>query len=189
MNAFTEIATSEPLELVVGDLWQWKRSDLGADYPPADYTLTYVARLEGHTIDRTLTASASGSDFLISETPTEAWADGRYQWTAFITRTSDSARVKIDQGYFIVKPDPADANADPRSHAAKTLAAIQAVIEGRATKDIASYSINGRSLSKMSIDELMTFRRTYQKMVNAEKRAEAAKNGKSSTNYRVVRFC
>ena len=28
----------EPLELVVGDFLQWKRSDLVADYPPAEYS-------------------------------------------------------------------------------------------------------------------------------------------------------
>ena len=33
--------TQEPDLLVVGDRWMWRRPDLVADYPTADYALTY----------------------------------------------------------------------------------------------------------------------------------------------------
>ena len=33
--------TQEPDLLVVGDRWVWRRPDLVADYPTADYALTY----------------------------------------------------------------------------------------------------------------------------------------------------
>ena len=37
----------EPLEIVVGDFIQWKRSDLVADYPVDEYSAEYVARITG----------------------------------------------------------------------------------------------------------------------------------------------
>ena len=37
----------EPLEIVVGDFLQWKRSDLVQDYPLASYSAQYVARITG----------------------------------------------------------------------------------------------------------------------------------------------
>ena len=47
-NAFdsSSYPTTEPAELNAGDRWAWKRSDLG-EYG-ADYTLTYVARLDSN---------------------------------------------------------------------------------------------------------------------------------------------
>ena len=55
--------TTEPLEIVVGDFIQWKRTDLGADYPNDQYTATYVARITGGGASEiTLTGTASGND-------------------------------------------------------------------------------------------------------------------------------
>ena len=39
--------TVEPEVLTIGDRWLWKRTDLGSDYPPASYALSYNARLQG----------------------------------------------------------------------------------------------------------------------------------------------
>ena len=36
--------TVEPEVLTIGDRWVWKRTDLGSDYPPSSYALTYKAR-------------------------------------------------------------------------------------------------------------------------------------------------
>jgi hypothetical protein len=69
-----------------------------------------------------------------------------------------------------VLPDPASQGAgqDPRSHARKTLDAIEAVVEGRATKDQQAYTIGGRSLQRMPIKDLMYFRGVYRAEVYAE---------------------
>ena len=37
--------TVEPTEIVVGDFIQWRRTDIGSDYPNTAYTMTYVARI------------------------------------------------------------------------------------------------------------------------------------------------
>ena len=87
--------------IVIGDFTAWKRTDLNTDYSNALYTLTYKARLEnaGSTVI-SITASASGSDYLIelSSSTTGAFTAGIYHWDAYITRDSDSARIRVDSG-------------------------------------------------------------------------------------------
>ena len=38
--------TVEPEVLTIGDRWVWKRTDLGTDYPPSSYALSYNAKLQ-----------------------------------------------------------------------------------------------------------------------------------------------
>jgi hypothetical protein len=92
--------------IVAGDLLQWKRTDLGTDYANGSYTLSYKARLEGtsagSSVVITITASASGDDYLVSvgQSTTASYAVGDYNWQAYITRNSDSERLTIDSGTF-----------------------------------------------------------------------------------------
>ena len=102
-------------------------------------------------------------------------------------RTSDSARVAISSGTFTVKPDPATAG-DVRSHAVKVLAALEALIEGRATADVSSYSIAGRSLTKLSVDELTKWRAYYRREVRRERDAANAAAGRATGRTQVVSF-
>ena len=57
---------------------------------------------------------------------------------------------------------------------------IESLLEGRADADVASYSIAGRSLTKLSIDELMTWRDRYKTEYLRELRRERALNGDGS---------
>ena len=65
---------------------------------------------------------------------------------------------------------------------------IDSILSGRADGDVASYSINGRSLTKLSIDDLMTWRDRYQALHNREVRKERALNGKGTGSTVVARF-
>jgi hypothetical protein len=62
----------------------------------------------------------------------------------------------------------ADTNSDLRTHAKKVLDSIQAVIENRATVDQSSFTIAGRSLSRMTIEELFMVRDRYRAEFNEE---------------------
>ena len=67
MNAFDSdnFATVEPEVLTIGDRWVWKRTDLGTNYPPSSYALSYQARLQGAgSTVISITASESGEDYL-----------------------------------------------------------------------------------------------------------------------------
>lgn len=169
--------TTEPEDLTAGDRWAWKRTDL-TQYG-AGYTLTYELTLNGGAAPITLTATLSGTEYLIevAAATTAGYTAGDYAWSALITRDLDSERTRESNGTLTVNPDPAVSEADPRTHARKTLDAIEAVIEKRATKDQESYSIAGRSLSRMNIADLMSFRDQYRAEVKREEDAEKIAKG------------
>nr|BAR33172.1 hypothetical protein [uncultured Mediterranean phage uvMED] len=182
--------TSEPVELQLGDFWAWKRTNLSTDYPTADYSLSYEFNLnEGATASNfTLTASEANDEYIISTSSTTSYTKGSYNWIAYITRTSDSARIKIGEGFTEIQENYATTSASVRSHAKIVLDAIEAVIENRATMDQSSMSIAGRSLSRLSIDELMTFRDRYKTEYLKEQKISRIKNKKGSGNTVKVKF-
>lgn len=186
----TNYPTQVPSELQLGDFWAWKRDDLASDYPVADYSLSYEFNLiDGSTASNfTLTATESGDEYIISTSSTTSYTVGNYNWISYITRSSDSARVKLEEGYVEIQDNYATTSASVRSHAKKVLDAIEAVIENRASMDQQSMSIAGRSLSRMSIDDLMTFRDRYKSEYLKEVKIARIKNGLGSGNTIKVAF-
>lgn len=172
--------TQEPETLAVGDRWTWRRPDLVQEYPPADYALTYEFHHDkggGHQFN--ITATETSDDYVI-EVPSATTANyhaHEYKWMAYITRTSDSERITIDSGYSRVVHDFTDTTKDVRSHAKIVLDKIEAVIEGRATRKEASYSIAGRSLSLTPVSELLQLRATYRALYKNEIYKARVKNG------------
>ena len=182
---------SEPADLVAGDRWAWKRTDLGGDYPPASYALSYSARLEGAgTTEISISASESGTEYIVevASATTAAYTAGTYHWQAYITRSSDSERITVDGGTFEVNANRDEATSDPRSHVKKTLDALEAVIESRATKDQEAYVINGRSLTRTRLPDLMMFRDKYAALYANEQKQERIDNGLASGGRVLVRF-
>ena len=183
----------EPQELVVGDYWAWKREDLTADYPTSSYSLSYRFHCDsggGGTHQFTINAvEADGVYYIeVPSTTTDDYLAHDYIWGAYITRTSDSSRTQVDNGKATLLPNLADTNADLRSYAKKVLDSVEAVIEGRATIDQSSFSIAGRSLSRMSIDELLELRRIHKVEYLQEVKELRLKNGYVSGNNIGVQF-
>lgn len=184
-------ASTEPAEIYSGSLVQWKRADLAADYPPASYDLIYKARLRGGlNPEMSVTATNSNGEFLVTLTnaATAAAVPGNYYWQAEIERKSDNARILVATGQWKLLPDLDQTGADPRSHAEIMLDKIQSLLEGRADKDVTSYSINGRSIAKMSVTDLLAWRDYYRKEANLERRKADAAAGKPSSATVKVRF-
>jgi len=183
----------EPSTLVLGDYWAWKRDDLADTYPIGSYALTYEFHEDsgGGGIHKfTLTATEANDTYYIeaASSSTTGYAVGDYIWEAYITKASDSNRVMVDSGRTTITQNLADTNADLRSHAKKVLDALEAVIENRSTMDQSSMSIAGRSLSRMSIDELMTFRDRYKAEYLKEIKLARIRNGQGTGNTPKVRF-
>ena len=183
----------EPSTLVLGDYWAWKRDDLADTYPIGSYALTYEFHNDsgGGGVNKfTLTATEANDTYYIeaASSSTTGYAIGDYIWEAYITKASDSNRVMVDSGRTTITQNLADTNADLRSHAKKVLDAIEAVIENRASMDQSSMSIAGRSLSRMSIDELMTFRDRYKAEYLKEIKLARIRNGQGTGNTPKVRF-
>ena len=194
-NAFDRenYSTKEPNTLVLGDYWSWKRDDLATDYPVGTYALTYEFHSDsggGGTKKFTLTAVEADDTYYIesASSTTTGYAVGDYVWEAYITKTSSSNRIMVDSGRTSITENLANTNADLRSHAKKVLDALEAVIENRATMDQSSMSIAGRSLSRMSVDELLTFRNRYKAEYLKEIKLARIKNKQGSGNTIKVNF-
>lgn len=192
-NAFESVnfPTQEPDKLTLGDMWSWKRVDLTSDYPTALYSLSYVLQRIG--IDNaaiSISASESDGEYIVqvASAVTATYGAGDYKWFAFITRSSDAQRVQIGTGTVEILENTASGQHDASSHAEIMVRKIEAVLENRADADVSSYSIAGRSLSKMSPQELTTWRDYYKAEVSRERRAERIANGLGVNSRVLVRF-
>ena len=152
-----DIPTREPESFSVGDYVQWTISD--SDYSASSYTLKYVFVMDGATQD--VTASDSNGAHAVAF-DSAAWTAGEYKYQAYMIDAGEN-RITYKRGYITAYPDydSQTTGYDDRSHVKKTLDAIEALLEGKASHDQMSYSIEGRSLSRMSIEELLIWRAKY----------------------------
>lgn len=187
----TNAPTTEPETVSPNDFIQWKRTDLGQDYPNSAYTATYVARITGGgNTEIQVTGTAIGADYLftISSTTSADFVVGLYHWQLEIKRNSDNNRIIIDRGYFTCVADLDVNGADPRTHAEIMVAKIESILSGKADSDVSSYSVAGRSLSKMSFRELTDARDYYRKEVQREVIAERIRKKQGTGATIKVRF-
>ena len=82
-----------------------------------------------------------------------------------------------------IQKNPKEANNKLKDHNK-----IESILEGRADSDVSSYSIQGRSLTKLGIEELMAWRDRYKSELLLEKRKERALNGRGTGAKVLVRF-
>jgi hypothetical protein len=139
----------------------------------------------------TLTATTyEVTDFRVqaAAATTAAWKAGAYHWARWVEFAG--VRQSLGSGELTVKDNPATAaqGYDGRSHARKVLGAIEAVLEGRATKDQEEYTIEGRSLKRTPIKDLLVLRDTYRTEVRTEDAAAAVAAGLPNPRRVGVRF-
>jgi hypothetical protein len=162
--------------LIAGDTLDF--TDVVPDYPAtAGWTLKYrlVPRFTTPVqAPITLTATASGADYVIAAAPTvtATWAAGAYSFFRWVEKAG--ARQTLDPaegGQLTVKADPSAVpqGTDTRTQEEIALDAIDAVLANRATVDQKSYSIAGRSLERMAVSELLELRRYYAARVQKNK--------------------
>ena len=187
----TNAPETEPTEIVAGGFYQWKRNDLGVDYPTSAYTLSYKARIAGGGFPNiSLTATASGDQYLVTITSaaSAAYQTGDYKWQSFITRNSDSAKILLAEGEWKIVSDVGSSTADFRSHAAIMVAKIESLLNGKADADVANYSIAGRSLTKLTMAELIEARDYFKSEVIQEQNLDKIKRGQKTQSTVLVRF-
>ena len=170
----------EPSEVVVGDFIQWKRSDLVTDYPTDSYTATYVARITGGgATEIQLPMSGETTHYLASvdSVTSQDFIPGHYFWQLEILKNGTTNRIVVDRGEFQAIADLDVNQADPRSHAEIMLGKIQSLLQGKADSDVSSYSIQGRSLTKLSFQELIDAEAYYEAKVRQEQLKRGITNG------------
>lgn len=170
LNAVPERATS-------GDKIPLALSGLTTLYPVSDYALqVFIKAGAAPAVTLTLSGATGTHAGILDFSSVPA---GTHAYTIKACRLSDSAFQTVESGLIVVAPDAAAQ--DTRSHAVKTLEAIESLIEGRATKDVNSYTIAGRSLTRMSADELVKWRSYYRNEVAMERRAGRPNGGRRIT--------
>ena len=182
---------TEPLKFVLGDFVQWKRSDLLTDYPLASHSAQYVSRLSGGgNTEFTVVATETDGTYLftIPSATSAGFVAGDYHWQLEIVRTSDSSRIVLERGDWSLVVDLDVNGSDPRSHAQIMIGKIESILQGKADSDVGSYSIAGRSLTKMSFGELMDARDKYKSEYAQELIRSRLEVGKPSGSTVKVRF-
>lgn len=183
--------TTEPEEIVVGDFLQWKRPDLVTDYPPASYTATYVARITGGGASEIQLVGTNSNGvylFTVTSATSSGFTAGQYHWQLEIVQNSSGNRIVVDRGYFEAIVDLDVNNADPRTHAEIMITKIESLLSGKADSDVANYSIAGRSLTKLTFQELIQARDYYKKEHRKEEIDERIRRGIATGSTIQVRF-
>jgi len=179
----TDIKAIEPTEIISGDTVEWTIAD--GDRPAPTWVLTYSLVRAG--CDKIVLTAADNGDgsHLISElaATTSNWDAGEYHWQRHFT--SGAVRETRGSGWILVKADYASTTADPRSHVKRTLDALEAVRENKASGDQLSMSIQGRSVSRMNWDEINSAYDHFKRLFDAEVSAEKSKRGIPDKSSRI----
>lgn len=169
--------TGEPARLVAGDSWRWRIADL-ASYPQSEsWSLKYqLLGASARLIEPTFQTSGDDVNHWLVSVATSVTDDvtaGRYELVKYVVGSGAYAGRQETLKTFVVEvlPDPrTSADGDRQTHAEKTLAVIEAAIEGRLSKDLESYSVRGRQITKIPIRDLFRLRAQYAAIVRAERR-------------------
>lgn len=180
------IPTIEPTSFTVGDTVKWTKTL--SNYPASDgWVLSYAFVNSSATFgESTSTADGDSHAIVITATDSADLTAGVYTWQSYVTYSGE--RYQVGAGTVTVKANFADGAADVRSHAKKVLDAIESVIEGRASEDASSLSIAGRSITKMTLDELVAARSRYRVEYANEIKAERIDAGLGHSGRVRIRF-
>ena len=168
-----DIPVNEPLSIRSGNTVKWRKSL--SDYPANDgWALTYTLTLQSDFSKRLQVAAVvDGADFVTTLTAVQTAAMPAGTYNLFGSVSKSGERYDVFAGTIEIKPDLASLlTGDHRSDIKRKLDAIEAAIEGKATVDQLSLSINGRSITRYSLAEMLTLRdrlkADYQKELQAE---------------------
>uniref|UniRef100_A0A6M3J2Y0 Uncharacterized protein n=1 Tax=viral metagenome TaxID=1070528 RepID=A0A6M3J2Y0_9ZZZZ len=117
--------------------------------------------------------SAWGSEahqFSATASETSSWSAGEYLYSIRAERGDDAKTISA--GSVRVLPDMASTEAiDARSHVKRTLDALEAAIEKRATRDQQSYEVEGKRIDRTPINDLLALQRKYTRLYRQEQEA------------------
>lgn len=126
-----------------------------------------------------LTIPVSSEDEVkITSAQSATLSPGRYAGAVIATKTDE--RQTLERFEFDVTPDPAAQTVatDIRSQARRTLDAINAAIEKRATKAQDELAINGQRIKNTAFTELLVLRDRYTAIVRGEEQGASFGRGR-----------
>lgn len=155
------------------------------DYPASEgWALKYklAPRAGGSIIN--ITATADGDDHLVQITAatTATWAAGWYTFEAYVEKGAEV--YSLERGPVQIVAALA-AGQDTRLHVEKVIDAIEAVIENRASLDQEEVSVNGRSLKRTPVEQLIVLRSKYRNELQSMQAADKLANGITGGGRRI----
>ena len=190
-NIFTEIPEKEPISFYKGETVVWKRTDIGADYAPSSHSMVWEASLQTNGSTRfsaTVTESGTEYTFTLDNSATSGYTAGDYVWFLKVLQTSDSETLIIDSGKITVKDNFFATTGDTRSHAKIMVDKLESLLVGKADADVSSYAIAGRSLNKLTVEEMLKWRDYYKAEYQREIQEFRIGNNEGSGSVVKVRF-
>lgn len=133
-----------------------------AGYAASDgWTLHYrlIPRTSGSAIDITSAQDEDDPDahrVEVAAATTADWAAGICNWASWVTKASEVYDIATGVITLVADPRTATAPYDLRSDAQVALDNVRAVIRGKASADVLRYQIQGRSLERYPMAELIS---------------------------------
>lgn len=179
------MSSDEPLNAYKGDSLSWRRADL-TDYPASAWTLTYY--FNGAAGAFNIVATADGDDFVVEVDAATSltWEVGFYGWQARVDDGAD-AKHTVDTGRFELLTGFAGlAATDQRSHNRFMVDALEAMLQGKATRDQQSYKLpDGRELSRLDLKEVADLLDVYTNRLRTEEASEDAAAGRATSGRQI----
>lgn len=158
---------SEPTTIEPGVTITWTRSL--EDYRRPAWTLRYELVNAGarYAIPSTANADGVSHDVRIAPATSSTYRPGRYTLAGYVEDGTDTHRIFV--GELVVSENIlAGEPVDSRSQSRRTLEAIEATLENRATRDQKMLQIAGRAIQRLDVSELLRLRAHYQARVDRE---------------------
>lgn len=183
------VLDAPPLRAAAGDTWTWRWSH--AEYP-ASAGWANSWRVVGDGVALSISSVAEGDGFLVTAPASATGAltiAARGLPASLIGWVSKAAeRFQVYSGQLFIQPNPATVTGDLRGHATRTLAAIEAMLEGSASKDQRSIKIGDREIARIPIPELLSLRDYYANEARREHEANALASGRPRTRRVLTRM-
>lgn len=180
------MALKIPLKIRAGDSLNFTAALPG--YSAADGWTLKITLVNSKKVYE-ITSTASGSEHLVKLLPaaTQGWIPGFYKYVASVSDGTDKYTIE-SAGLQILPNLTTDKPVDERHHVEKVLDAIEAVLEGKATKDQLEVTFQGRSITHLTPEQLLVWRDKYRSELRAIKQAERVARGLGSGRKILVRL-
>lgn len=156
---------------------------VSTDYNSKDYKLVLIAINAKNSYSFDTVANENGSfDLSIISDISKDLVPSNYR--LFFVINKDEFVKQIDGPLLEIKPNIIDSTVlDLRSEAQKRLEVIRDLLDGRLVDGVNNFSINGRSVTLMSMTDLHNLEREYEYKVSEElKLNELKNNGRTNRN-------
>ncbi len=156
-----QIPDEVPTMFSAGETVKFRRSF--ADFPASE-GWKYAFHMNGATATLHRDGEVDGEAFTLTINPSDALPEGAYRYIERVEKDGEVHNVR--SGVLEVELDLATAPAGATlTHAERTLQVIEQVIEGRLPVDLQQYTIAGRVVTKIPIEQLLRMRGTYKAIV------------------------